>query len=235
MGDELRAIDVGGVYCFLFETDRGFVLVDTGFAFQRGVLEAALEAAGCEPGRLALIVLTHGDGDHVGNCAYLKAKYGAKVAMHREDALSAGGDPGQGRKVRLGLLSILEIFTAFGLAFKAMKAGSMKMEPFEVDFFLEEGRSLEDYGVDATVVHLPGHSRGSIGLLMRDGRLIAGDLFMNLVAPNLSSIRLGGGETASSLGRLDGLGVREILPSHGRPFDWKRYANSLKRKAGPIA
>ena len=35
---------------------------------------------------LRLIVLTHGDYDHAGNAAYLREKYGSKVAMHRDDS-----------------------------------------------------------------------------------------------------------------------------------------------------
>jgi hydroxyacylglutathione hydrolase len=231
MGSEPRVIDLGGVNCFLFDAGDGFVLVDTGFAFQRPLLEKRLEAAGCGQGKLKLIVLTHGDGDHVGSCAYLKAKHGAEVAMHREDAPSAGSDPGKDRKVKFGFMNFLEVFTGIGMAFRALRSGSIKPEPFEVDLFLEDGRSLADRGVDARVVHIPGHSRGSIGLLLPTGDLIAGDLFMNLIAPNFSAIRLAGGETAASVAKLDGLGIRDVLPSHGRPFPWKRHAGRLARRA----
>jgi glyoxylase-like metal-dependent hydrolase (beta-lactamase superfamily II) len=37
------------------------------------------------PGNLALIVLAHGDFDHTGNGAYLRQKYGARMATHRDD------------------------------------------------------------------------------------------------------------------------------------------------------
>jgi hydroxyacylglutathione hydrolase len=231
VGAEPRVIDLGGVNCFLFAAGDGFVLVDTGFAFQRPLLERRLEEAGCGQGDLKLIVLTHGDGDHVGSCAYLKRKHGAEIAMHREDAASAGSDPGKDRVVKFGLMNFLEVFMGIGMALRAVRTGSVKPEPFEVDFFLEDGHSLVGRGVDARVLHIPGHSRGSVGLLLPSGDLIAGDLFMNLVAPNFSAIRLPGGETAASVAKLDGLGLRDVLPSHGRPFPWKRYARRLARRA----
>ena len=73
------------VNCYLIKTDTGHILIDTGFASRRTQLEHALTEAGCEPGKLALIVLTHGDSDHVGNAPYLREKYGAKIALHSAD------------------------------------------------------------------------------------------------------------------------------------------------------
>jgi hydroxyacylglutathione hydrolase len=231
MGTEMRVIDLGGVKCFLFIAGGGFVLVDTGFAFQRPALEKGLEEAGCGPGGLRLIVLTHGDGDHVGNAAYLKAKYGAPLAMAREDAASAGGDPGEGRKLKLGPLSLIAMLSSIALMAKIISSGSMTPEPFDVDILLEDGRDLGDFGLNARVLRLSGHSRGSVGLLTSEGDLLAGDLFMNIAAPSLSAIALDGGEEAESVARIGALGIRDILPSHGRPFSWKRYAKSLTRSA----
>ena len=47
----------------------------------RSILDK-LAGAGCQPGQLKLIVLTHGDVDHAGNAAYLREKYGAPIASH---------------------------------------------------------------------------------------------------------------------------------------------------------
>lgn len=68
------------------KTDGGFVLIDTGVAFKRAALEKELASAGCRVGDLKLIVLTHGDSDHADNCVYLRKRYGAEIAMHRDDA-----------------------------------------------------------------------------------------------------------------------------------------------------
>jgi glyoxylase-like metal-dependent hydrolase (beta-lactamase superfamily II) len=43
-------------------------------------------AAGCLPDKLKLIVVTHGDFDHVGNCAKLQQKYKSRIAIHKEDS-----------------------------------------------------------------------------------------------------------------------------------------------------
>lgn len=77
---------LGWVNCYFVTAGNGLVLIDSGASNGRRTLERELERAGCHPGDLKLIVLTHGDSDHTGSAAYLRRKYGAPVAMHREDA-----------------------------------------------------------------------------------------------------------------------------------------------------
>jgi glyoxylase-like metal-dependent hydrolase (beta-lactamase superfamily II) len=41
---------------------------------------------------------------------------------------------------------------------------------------LSDGDSLQDYGLDATVMHTPGHTAGSCCLVVADSLLFCGDL-----------------------------------------------------------
>ncbi len=77
---------LGSVNCYLIETDTGYILIDTGGSNKRTDLERELASAGCKPGNLKLIVITHGDFDHTGNARYLREKYGTKIAIHPDDA-----------------------------------------------------------------------------------------------------------------------------------------------------
>src|SRR4030042_5923602 len=74
------------VNCYLVRTGDGFVPIDTGMSNKRSAIEKELESAGCQPGNLALIVLTHGDFDHCGNAAYLRRKFSTRIAMHKDDS-----------------------------------------------------------------------------------------------------------------------------------------------------
>jgi hydroxyacylglutathione hydrolase len=77
---------MGTVNCYLIKAGDGFVLVDTGSRNRRAELERRLADAGCEPGKLRLIALTHGDFDHTGNVAYLADRFIAqRVAQVRFD------------------------------------------------------------------------------------------------------------------------------------------------------
>ncbi len=79
---EVIPIRLSVANCYLLKTGTGYVLVDTGFSWHRRALHRALEDARCNPGDLKLVVITHGDMDHTGNCVWLRKRYGAPVAMH---------------------------------------------------------------------------------------------------------------------------------------------------------
>ena len=84
MVGRIRRIDLG-VSCYLIDVECGHVLIYTGFPARRDKLDAQRAAAGCGPGELRLIVLTHGDVDHAGNCAHLRRTHHVPSAIHRQD------------------------------------------------------------------------------------------------------------------------------------------------------
>jgi hydroxyacylglutathione hydrolase len=220
----LTAIRLRGVNCYLIEAGEGFVLIDTGAPQQRARLEEALERAGCRPGKLRLVALTHGDYDHAGNAAYLREKYSAKIGMHREDSERvelADWD--------LGMKTEPDRFT---LLFRAISKLALRFidpsrfETFTPDVFLEDGQTLSDYGVDATVLHLPGHTRGSIGILTAEGDLFCGDLMQNMLRPSLHFFIDDMTAARAGIERLRGLGVKSVYPGHGRPFPLERLKES---------
>jgi glyoxylase-like metal-dependent hydrolase (beta-lactamase superfamily II) len=69
----LAGIKIGTVNSYLVKTENGYILIDTGFPRNRAVLDEEIQKAGCRPGNLDLIVMTHGDGDHSGNGEYARA------------------------------------------------------------------------------------------------------------------------------------------------------------------
>jgi len=200
---------IGRVNCYLAKTEGGYILIDTGSSNQRAILEKELEAAGCVPGNLKLIVITHGDFDHTGNAAYLRAKYGAKIAMHEGDqGMAEHGDMFWNRKSGNALIRKLA----------PILVGFPKSGRFCPDVCLEEGDHLGEYGFDARVVSIPGHSLGSIGILAADGSLFCGDLFENRNQPALSSIMDDPVTAWASFEKLRGMPVETIYPGHGDPF-----------------
>ena len=207
---------LGSVNCYLVETGTGHVLIDTGGSNMRADLEQALLDAGCTPGHLDLIVLTHGDFDHTGNAAYLRRTFGAQAAMHDADAgMAERGDMFLGRK-RPNLLIrwLVPVLFRFG-----------KSERFTPDVAVEDGTDLSAYGLDATVLSLPGHSKGSIGILTAAGDLFCGDLFDNTDKPVLNDLIDDRAAANASVARLKRLAIRTVYPGHGEPFSMERFVN----------
>jgi glyoxylase-like metal-dependent hydrolase (beta-lactamase superfamily II) len=101
-------------------------------------VERILEAVRKHGLKVGAIVNTHAHIDHVGGLARMRAATGAPVLMHRED---------------LSLYRLLDQ--------QAQMIG-MPMPPMtEVDGFLDEGNALKWGAYEASVMHTPGHTRGS--------------------------------------------------------------------------
>ena len=159
---------LGTVNCYLIKTDTSYILIDTGCSNKRTELEKELESAGCKPDNLKLVVLTHGDFDHTGNAAYLREKFGAKIVMHHDDSgmVERGNMFWNRKKPFILIRMIVPILFGFG-----------KKERFKPDLYIEDGYNLSEYGFDAKVLHIPGHSKGSIGI-----QTAGGDFFLRRFA-----------------------------------------------------
>ena len=200
---------MGSVNCYLIETDAGYVLIDTGGSNSRKELVRELESAGCKPGLLKLIVLTHGDFDHTGNAAYLRDSLGGKIAMHADDlGMVERGDMFANRKKPNFLIRMmLPIFSGFS-----------KSERFTPDLLVEHGDDLSEYGLDARVLSIPGHSKGSIGILTASADLFCGDLLVNTDEPVLNSLADDLAAANASIQKLGSMRIGTVYPGHGRPF-----------------
>ena len=221
MPQEIRTINTGGVNCYLVKTsDGGYVLIDTGFANKRTKLEQELQSAGCKPGNLKLIVLTHGDSDHAGNCAYLREKYSTKIALHPGDSgMVERGDMSWNRKAKPDKVAILFRLMMF------LFGRSSKFDLFKADIALEDGQDLAEYGLDAKVLHLQGHSQGSVGILTTGGDLFCGDLVWNIGKPGFHYIDDLAAANAS-IEKLKIMEVKTVYPGHGKPFQIERLVKN---------
>jgi hydroxyacylglutathione hydrolase len=214
-------LGMGMVNCYLIKSGAGFVLIDTGGPNARKQLIAELHQAGCTPGSLKLVILTHGDFDHTGNAALLRSTYGARLAMHREDAgMAEHGDMFAGRhKPNVLIRTVVPLFTGFGAS-----------ERFTPDILLEDGDNLSQYGLEASIIALPGHSRGSIGILTAGGELFCGDLLVSTKEPGLNSLIDDAAAANASLAKLEGMKIETVYPGHGRPFAMQ----VLKKNNAPL-
>lgn len=210
---------LGRMNCYLVEADAGFVLLDTGGRNRRAELVRELEEAACRLDNLSLIILTHGDFDHTGNCAFLREKFGTRAAMHIDDlGMVERGDMFYNRESGNALIRTLApILFGYG-----------KSDRFKPDLFLEEGDDLSGYGFGARVLHLPGHSRGSIGILTAGGDLFCGDLLDDTDSPGLGSIMDDPAAAKASVGKLTGLEIHTVYPGHGKPFAWEQFVRKYQ-------
>ena len=220
---QILTITFRGVNCYLIKTNSEFILVDSGFSNQRSNIESVLDKAGVQPGNLRLILLTHGDFDHTGNCVYFRDKYQSKIAMHQEDqGMVENGDLFFSRKGRNFIVR-----TITKLILHIFRMNLKKQDHFTPDINLKDGEDLSKYGFSAKVVHIPGHSKGSIAFLTTEEKLFIGDLLENHKkrGPVKGPLVDDSVEFSVSIDKVKTLPIDTVYPGHGKPFPMINFTN----------
>ncbi len=210
-----HTIPLGVDNCYLIEGEP-CVLVDGGVPGQSGAFAKRMASLGVAPSRVGLIVLTHAHWDHIGSARALVELTGAKLAIHAHER----------HIVEQGLKSMPPAVTPWGSVFGAMLRALLPfatIAPARVDIAIgDDGLSLEPYGIRGRVVFTPGHSRGSVSIVLDSGEAFVGDLAMNGLPltrrPDLPIFAEDIEAVKASWNKLLTLGVSTIFPAHGKSF-----------------
>lgn len=201
----VKRIKCGNGNCYIVSENENAVLIDT---CKSDSVYKILHI--CKPYSIRLILLTHGHFDHAQNAAALSKELNAPIAMHRADLelLADNNSQPLGYKGLLGKIVL-------NASLKSFK--SEKIPSFTPTVFLDEGDSLEEYGIRAKILHLPGHTDGSIAVDVAEEHLFVGDALMNMFYPTASMIFHDKSEMLKSAERISSLGKRTIYFGHGKP------------------
>jgi glyoxylase-like metal-dependent hydrolase (beta-lactamase superfamily II) len=184
------------------------VLVDPGPAGTAGELLEQLSRHRISLGDIGLIVITHGHPDHFGSASQLKEWTRAPLAVHELDA----------EYVNFGSVPVLKPVTRLGSLLKSLFA--VKSEPVEPDIILHDGDRLSRYAGHGRVIQTPGHTAGSISILLPDGMCIVGDLLMrglSVRTPSAPWFAENATEARESLQKVVNAGAKTLLAGHGGP------------------
>lgn len=201
---KIDRIPCGNSNCFCVEEDGGALLIDTSRTPYRDKILAA-----CKGKNIRLIVLTHGHVDHIQNAAALSKALGAPIAMHRADYALIEDNRNEPMSAHTFLGKIV-------LAMSNKSFREDRAEAFEPAVYVSDGDTLDSYGVKASVVGLPGHTRGSIGIRLGGSDIFVGDALMNIVYPTKALLYGDRAEMAKSAMKISAFKGAAVHFGHGK-------------------
>jgi glyoxylase-like metal-dependent hydrolase (beta-lactamase superfamily II) len=209
---------------YLIEDGGRLVLVDAGAPGDWKLFVATVAQLGRQLGDLDAILLTHAHSDHTGFAERGRTEAGSRVWVHSADETVAktGKEPGNDGKIRSYLFKAEFYRTVFSL----VRRGAWKIVPIADVSTFGDGEVIDVPG-RPRVVHAPGHTAGTSGLILDDRRIaLTGDSLVTRnpltgrVGPQImpSAFNHNTEQALGSLDRLEGITADVVLPGHGEPW-----------------
>ncbi len=207
-GYKITRVLAGRSNVFLVANGGKHILVDTSPGSRWKTLDRRLRRLGIE--RLDALVLTHAHYDHAGNAARLQEKYEARVIAH----IAEGPFLAKGENNAVGGTNALTRLMVAGLGKRFARRASY--EPCRPDIQVDPSFDLREFGFKAYALHTPGHTSGSLSVIVDDEIALVGDamfgIFPGTVFPPYAE---DAGRLVESWGRLLATHCRLFLPAHG--------------------
>ncbi|MDB4975938.1 MAG: hypothetical protein JWN48_4279 [Myxococcaceae bacterium] len=222
---KVQKLELGIANLYVIHGERP-ILVDTSTSSEFEDLSKSLAELQVDHGKLALLVVTHCHADHAGGAKQLRAASKVPIAIGSGDlAACAAGKNGAMPSMSL-MASILKPF--IGKEFPG----------FKPDITVTDRLDLRPYGVAGDVIQMPGHTPGSVIVLLDNGDAFLGDMF--------AGGRLGGGirpsrpqthyyhqdqkAAESSVCKVIDMGAKQLYLGHGGPVTaakaWQRFCTA---------
>lgn len=215
MNVKIFSVTLGLDHCYLIKGTEA-ILIDGGAPNQVDRFKQIIEQLPVEPEDIKLILLTHGHWDHIASTKDIQAITGARVALHsrEKDWLEKGLTPMPPGVTLWGRILSWTV---------GIYARSVVIPTTQVDIVLKDNEwSLAEYGIPGKVIHTPGHSSGSVTILLEMGDAFVGDLAMNAfplrLSPGLPIFAEDMESVKASWKKLFNLRVKTVYPAHGKPF-----------------
>ncbi|KQC06802.1 MAG: hypothetical protein APR54_01390 [Candidatus Cloacimonas sp. SDB] len=209
---------------FFIRNSRNCLMIDTGMPGQTNLYLKVLKQHHIAPPEVDLIIITHTHYDHCGNVAELKQLTGAQVMVHADEAenMTRGytSFPRGTSLIPQLISSLANLITGNRQKFKQVKP----------DIILKEKYDLNTLGFDGYVLPTPGHTAGSLCIILKDEIAFVGDTMFNIAPGTIFPPFANQTEQLKrSWYKLIDTGAYLFYPGHGKPFEIKKLQNSLKK------
>jgi len=207
---------------FLLAHNDRFIVVDTSPGYRWKKLDRRLKSLNIS--KIDYLLLTHTHFDHAGSSERLRQSYDAKVFVHKSEAgyLTSGNNPpvyGTNRYTRTIVRILAKAFLK-----------KVKYQPCSCDCIVDSSFDLSESGFNAGIIHTPGHSPGSMSLIVNNEIAIVGDCMFGVFKTSaFPPFAYDPKQMVESWGKLLDTGCTTFLPSHGREKNREQLLNDYNK------
>lgn len=220
-GNEIFQVLSGRSNSYYVETDRHNILFDTGKASSFKKLRQNINILNPKSKNIDFLILTHTHFDHCQNAALIKKEDNCKIIMSKNEKgyVENGYTP-----IPKGTIFISKIIYTLGTRLGVKR---FSYEPFTPDVLFDDTFEFPKEVLDLKIFETPGHSSGSICIVIDNEIAIVGDtlfgVFPNSIFPPFADNPV---ELKQSWQKLLKTNCDTFLPGHGKEIKLKY----LKRK-----
>jgi len=216
----------GSLYPTLLWDQNEAVLVDAGFPDMAPKFIHAIEQAGVSLEKIAYVIVTHHDLDHIGSLRDMQQAVSnpIKVMAHADEVPYIQGEKIPVKMTPKMLAQMQEHMKGLpekNLQVMRAMTEEIAKQKLKVDRILSDGEELPCCG-GIQVLHTPGHTPGHICLYHRESKtLIAGDLLFvegQKLSPAPPFIHADASTAISSIKKLTDYDIAGIIAYHGGLF-----------------
>jgi hydroxyacylglutathione hydrolase len=209
----------------MISNGRNNLLIDSGPARNWSKLERKLNDI--HVSQLEYLVLTHTHFDHAGNASAIRDKYNTQVIVHQAEV----------QYITKGMNTMLQGTNPFTqslvVVFGKRILSKFKYKPCHCDIVVHSFFDLKAYGFNAYIIHTPGHSPGSISVIVDNEIALVGDtmfgVFKRSVNPPYAENPK---QTVQSWGTLLATNCYLFLPAHGAGISRELVQNNFDKLNG---
>lgn len=215
MSSDIFSIKLGLNSCYLIR-GKTTIMIDGGMPDKLRIFKRKLRRLYIHPEEIKLIVLTHSHFDHTGSAKAISDYTGAQVLIHEKERSYL-------EKKEFAMIKGVNIYGKTILPFLIPIFKKISFPDVKVDIYInEEEYPLNDFGIDGKILHTPGHTEGSLSVLLNTGEAFVGCLAHNglpfRLSPGFPIFAQDINLIKKSWKLLIDKGAKVIFPGHGKPF-----------------
>jgi hydroxyacylglutathione hydrolase len=224
MKPEIFRIRLGLNSCYLIR-GKDIVMIDGGMPNKINKFKKELLKLNIDPKAIKLIVITHSHFDHSGSVKEIRDLTGSRIAIHESEKVYAEN----------GGIIIPKGVNIYGKITKPLVFGIFKnvtIPAFTPDILItDKPYPLTEYGIDGHIIHTPGHTFGSLSVILDSGEAFVGCMAHNglpfRLSPGLPIYAQDIDLVKKSWKILIDKGAKMIFPGHGKPFPFEAIKEKL--------